>query len=107
MKFTSFKLVALSLSLTIALPVFAQNGDPWQAFLEQNRQRHHEEDMQKRLIEDAEKTREQSERDRKSRDAMERNRAWSDTPEQPIQQPAPNQYRPKNCMLISNIVHCY
>lgn len=101
------KILVLALTVSMNLPVFAQNSDPWQAFLEKDRQRTHEEAMQRRSLEDAEKNREQSERDRQSRDAMERNRAWSNTPQQPIQQPAPNQYRPKNCMLISNIVHCY
>lgn len=99
------KILVLALTAIMAFPVFSQQSDPWQEFLEKDRQRTHEIDMQKRWLEDAEKARQQSERDRqRDREAMEIYRAPRET-QPPIQQP--DQNRPRNCMLISNIVHCY
>ena len=101
------KILVIFLSVIISSPVFAQGKDPWQEFLEQSRQRTHEEDTQRRWLEDAEKNRQQSERNRQSVEDMERNRAWGNASRQPAQQLAPDQTRPKNCMLVANIVHCY
>jgi hypothetical protein len=98
------KLLLLAVSVIMAFPAAAQS-DPWQEYLERHRQRDHEEAMQKRALDDAQRARDQqSERDQQLRYMLESVQQQRQR-QQPQQEQEPTQYR--NCIVISNIVRCY